>query len=89
MVKVACFQATALDAHVVIVVGPQCLCSILKFSDEWGIKSLFDLQNKAYELSLFFYGRDLSTPRNQITMDRTTGNDNRMHRSLEGVPISG
>ncbi|KAI3664534.1 hypothetical protein L1987_89707 [Smallanthus sonchifolius] len=36
--------------------------------------------NKAYELSLFFYGRDLSTPRNQITMDRTTGNDNRMHR---------
>lgn len=30
MVKVACFQATALDAHVVIVVGSECLCSILK-----------------------------------------------------------
>lgn len=31
MVKVACSQATALDAHVVIVVGPECLCSILKY----------------------------------------------------------
>ncbi|EEF27036.1 conserved hypothetical protein [Ricinus communis] len=31
MVKVACFQATALDAHVVIVVGSECLCSILKY----------------------------------------------------------
>ena len=31
MVKVACFQATALDAHVVVVVGPECLCSILYY----------------------------------------------------------
>lgn len=35
MVKVACFQATALDAHVVVVVGPECLCSILKDSFGW------------------------------------------------------
>lgn len=48
MVKVAYFQATALDAH---VVGPECLCSILKDSFEWMGKSLFDLRNKAYELS--------------------------------------
>nr|DAD25530.1 TPA_asm: hypothetical protein HUJ06_026994 [Nelumbo nucifera]DAD25592.1 TPA_asm: hypothetical protein HUJ06_027056 [Nelumbo nucifera]DAD25644.1 TPA_asm: hypothetical protein HUJ06_027108 [Nelumbo nucifera] len=56
MVKVACFQATALDAHVVVVVGPECLCSILYYttSDEWGITSLFDLQNKAYELSVLW-----------------------------------
>lgn len=31
MVKVACFQATVLDAHVVVVVGSECLCSILKY----------------------------------------------------------
>lgn len=31
MVKVACFQATALDAHVVVVVGSESLCSILKY----------------------------------------------------------
>ena len=40
MVKVAYFQATALDAH---VVGPECLCSILKektLSNEWGSRSL-------------------------------------------------
>lgn len=51
MVKVAYFQATALDAH---VVGPECLCSILKDSFEWMGKSLFDLRNKAYELSLLW-----------------------------------
>jgi len=31
MVKVAYFQATALDAHVVDVVGPELFCSILKW----------------------------------------------------------
>ncbi|TYJ96571.1 cytochrome c biogenesis FN [Cucumis melo var. makuwa] len=31
MGKVACFQATALDAHVVVVVGSECLSSILKY----------------------------------------------------------
>jgi len=35
MVKVACFQATALDAHVVVVVGPECLSSILKYDFGW------------------------------------------------------
>ena len=34
MGKVACFQATALDAHVVVVVGSECLSSILKYG--WG-----------------------------------------------------
>jgi hypothetical protein len=31
MVKVACFQATALDAHVVVVVGSECLCHLPLF----------------------------------------------------------
>lgn len=35
MVKVARFQATALDAHVVVVGGSECLSSILKYYDEW------------------------------------------------------
>lgn len=54
MVKVADFQATALDGHVVVVVGPECFCSILKDYLEWMenyVTSLFDLQKKAYEFS--------------------------------------
>lgn len=31
MVKVAHFQATALDAHVIVVVSPECSCYILKY----------------------------------------------------------
>lgn len=52
MVKGDCFQATARHAHVVVVVGPSCLCSVP--SSLGGMTLLFDLQNKAYGLSVLW-----------------------------------
>lgn len=68
MVKVACFQATALDAHVVVVVGSESLCSILKnYFGELRRSLIWRIR----PTSSLFFGRDLSTPRNLITMDRS------------------
>ncbi len=43
MVKVACFQATALDARVVVVVGSECLCHLPLFQakNHLGVRDIY------------------------------------------------